>query len=119
MSHLRLCLDEDAMRRSLVLGLRARGIDVVTANLADMVNRPDEEHLATAASLGRVLYSYNTADYCVLHGQWMATEQIHAEIIVASQQRHAVGDEIRRLLHLCHANSPSRMQNRLEFLSAW
>ena len=119
MSHLRLYLDEDAMRKSLVLGLRARGIDVLTANEADMVNRPDEDHLTTATGLDRVLYSYNTADYCVIHGHWMARGQSHSGIIVAPQQRYSTGDEIRRLLHLCHANTPSRMKNSIEFLSAW
>jgi uncharacterized protein (DUF433 family) len=41
MSRVRLYLDEDAMRRSLVFGLRARGVDVLTAAEASMVNRAD------------------------------------------------------------------------------
>jgi hypothetical protein len=31
MSQIRLYLDEDAMRKSLVFGLRARNVDVLTA----------------------------------------------------------------------------------------
>ncbi len=48
MSHLRLYLDEDAMRRSLVFGLMARNVDVLTAADAEMINREDEDQLATA-----------------------------------------------------------------------
>jgi len=49
MSQVRLYLDEDAMRKSLVFGLRARKVDVVTASDAERINRSDEDHLANAA----------------------------------------------------------------------
>ena len=42
MSQVRLYLDEDAMRKALVFGLRARNVDVLTAAEANMINRPDE-----------------------------------------------------------------------------
>jgi hypothetical protein len=67
MSQIRLYLDEDTMRRSLVFGLRARSVDVLTASDAAMIHRPDDDHLATASALNRVLYTFNVADYCVLH----------------------------------------------------
>jgi len=46
MSQVRLYLDEDAMRRSLVFGLRARNLDVLPTSEAEMVNRVDQDHLA-------------------------------------------------------------------------
>jgi hypothetical protein len=66
-SQVRLYLDEDSMRRSLVFGLRARNVDVLTAAEADMINRQDEDHLAAASAAGRALFTYHTADYCALH----------------------------------------------------
>jgi hypothetical protein len=39
MSQARLYLDEDSMRRSLVFGLRARNVDVLTASEAEMIGR--------------------------------------------------------------------------------
>lgn len=66
MSQARLYLDEDSMRRSLVFGLRARNVDVLTALEAEMVNRGDQDHLAAATASGRVLYTFNVADYCIL-----------------------------------------------------
>ena len=85
MSQLRLYLDEDAMRRTLVFGLRARSVDIVTATDAQMVNRDDGDQLLVAASL---------------HRQWMAEARSHAGIIVAQQQRYPVGEEIKRIIRL-------------------
>ena len=82
MSQARLYLDEDSMRRSLVFGLRARGVDVLTALEAGMINRDDEEHLAAATAAGRALYTFNVADYCVLHQSWISRKRAHAGIIV-------------------------------------
>ena len=100
MSQVRLYLDEDAMRKALVFGLRARNVDVLTAAEAEMINRNDQDHLAAAAALGRVLYSFNVADYCILHQAWMAEEQFHAGIVVGQQQRFPTGEELRCLMRL-------------------
>ncbi len=51
------------MSHALVRGLRARGVDVVTALEEDMIERQDEEHLEFAAKMKRVLYSFNVADF--------------------------------------------------------
>ncbi len=90
-------LDEDAMRRSTVFGLRARNVDIQTASEAKMINRDDEDHLVFASASGRVLYTFNIADYCMLHQSWISQGRSHAGIIVAPQQRSAVGEELRRL----------------------
>jgi hypothetical protein len=66
-SQARLYIDEDAMRRSLVFALRARNVDVLTAAEDKMINRHDQDHLIVAAASGGVLYTFNVADYCVLH----------------------------------------------------
>jgi hypothetical protein len=119
MSRVRLYLDEDTMRRSLVFGLRARSVDVLTASEAEMINRADDAHLAAAARLDRVLYTYNTADFSGLHQNWTATRQAHSGIIVAVQQRYSVGEELRRLMRLIAGISAEQMRGRLEFLSNW
>jgi hypothetical protein len=118
-SQLRLYLDEDTMRRSLVFALRARNIDVLSAAEAEMINRSDEDHLVAASLSDRALVSYNVGDYCALHEQWMRTQRPHAGIIVAPQQRHSVGEELRRLTRVISAFTSDQMKNRLEFLSSW
>jgi len=82
MSQVRLYLDEDAMRKALVFGLRARNVDVLTASEAEMINRDDQDHLAAATS-GRVLYSFNVADYCILHQAWVSRKRFRAGIVAA------------------------------------
>jgi hypothetical protein len=119
MSQPRLYLDEDSMRRSLVFGLRARNVDVLTALEAEMINRADEDHLAAAAASGRVLYTFNVADYCILHQAWISQGRFHAGIVVAPQQRYSTGEEIRRLMRLAGSLTSEEMRNRIEFLSAW
>lgn len=107
------------MRRSLVFGLRARNVDVVTASDADMINRDDEDHLAHAAISGRVLYTFNVADYCALHQSWISRERFHSGIIVAPQQRYSIGEELRLLMRLIASVTAEEMRNRIEFLSSW
>lgn len=119
MSQVRLYPDEDAMRKALVFGLRARNVDILTAAEADMINRDDQDHLAVAATSGRVLYSYNVADYCILHQSWMSEKRFHAGIVLAPQQRYSGGEELRRLMRLVSTVSAEEMRNRIEFLSAW
>ncbi len=78
MSQLRLYLDEDSMRKSLVSGLRARSVDTLTASEAEMINRADEDHLRAASADGRMLYSYNLEDFCILHKAWVSQGILHA-----------------------------------------
>lgn len=119
MSRVRLYLDEDAMRRSLVFGLRARTVDVLTALDAEMINHDDEAHLVTASSSGRAVYTYNAADFCLLHQRWIAEGRAHAGIIIGVQQRYRSGEELRRLMRLVSSVTAEQMRNRLEFLSSW
>lgn len=119
MSAIRLYLDEDSMRRLLAFGLRARGVDVLTAAEAGMINRPDEDQLDFAANSARALYTYNVADYCLLHQEWMADQRFHAGIVASTQQRYVVGEELRHLVRLISEVTAEEMRNRVEFLSSW
>lgn len=116
---IRLYVDEDAMDKHLVQALRARGIDVITALEANMIERSDEEHLDYATSQGRVLYSFNVADFYRLHRSYLAQGKPHAGIILAQQQHYSVGEQMRRLLRLIAVKSADMMKNSVEFLGAW
>ena len=52
---IRLYLEEDSMRHALVRALRSRGVDVLTALEAGMIDRVDERHLEYATAQGRAL----------------------------------------------------------------
>jgi predicted nuclease of predicted toxin-antitoxin system len=116
---LQLYLDEDAMDDALVKALRVRGVDVLTAFEAGMIERSDEEHLDYATSQGRVLYTFNLADFCRIHAAYQSSPRPHAGIIVGRQKQYSVGEQMRRLLKVIDARSPEQMANHLEFLSAW
>jgi predicted nuclease of predicted toxin-antitoxin system len=116
---IRLYLDEDSMRRSLVRALRARGIDVVTALDAGMIQQEDREHLAYASEHGRVLCTFNVAGFYRLHRDYLTQGKRHAGIILMQQQRSSVGEQLRRLLRLIASKSAEEMEDWVEFLSAW
>jgi len=116
---IRLYIDEDAMDKDLVQALRARGIDVMTAFEAGMIERPDEAHLEYATKEGRVLYSFNVGDFHRLHGAYLAQGKSHAGIILARQQDYSMSKQMRRLLKLIATTSADDMKNQVEFLSAW
>ncbi|MBM3239910.1 hypothetical protein FJZ31_26800 [Candidatus Poribacteria bacterium] len=69
---IRLYFDEDSMRHALVEALRMRGIDVLTALEAGMIERDDSEHLDYATEHGRVLYSFNIGDFYRLHTEYLS-----------------------------------------------
>ncbi len=112
-----LYLDEDAQRTSLVRALRARQIDVLTANEAGLVGVPDGEQLVFAAAHNRTIFTFNRGDFVRLHTEYLRDGRDHAGIIVSDQLE--VGLVIRRLLKLLDARSAKQMKNWLEFLGNW
>ena len=107
------------MDSDLVRGLRSRGIDLLTALDAGMIRRADEEHLSLATARGRVLYSFNVADFHEIHTAWTAQGRPHSGTILAQQKRYSIGEQIRRLVHLIGSLTAEAMRNREEFLSRW
>jgi hypothetical protein len=66
-----------------------------------------------------VLYSFNIADYSVLHSLWLANGQTHSGIVLARQRAYSGGEQLRRLLRLTNQRSAAEMVGRLEHLSSW
>lgn len=116
---LRLYMDEDSIDQALIRGLRSRGVDVLTADEAGMMERKDPEHLAYAAAERRVLCTFNVGDFWTLHGEYLAHGRSHSGMVLMPQQRYGVGEQLRRLLRLAVTLSPDAMVDRAEFLSAW
>lgn len=85
MTAIRLYIDEDSMDRGLVQALRARDVDVITVQETGTEGQIDESQLNLATSQNRVLYSYNIADFCQLHTEFLAEGRNHAGIALLSQ----------------------------------
>ena len=116
---IRLYFDEDSMDRNLMLALRARGVDIVTALEVNMIHREDREHLDFATREGRVLYSFNVGDFMRLHSEYLQSGKHHAGIVLARQQHYSIGGVMRRLLELIATRSAEEMMDNVEFLSRW
>ena len=114
---IRLYLDEDTINRALIAGLRARNVDVLTAQEAGKIGTSDEAQLAFATAEQRTIFTFNTRDFVQLHGEWVERAQEHLGIVVSDQLQ--VGVVLRRLLKLHDGRSTEDMRNWLEFLSSW
>lgn len=75
---IRLYIDEDAMARALVQGLRARGVDVTTVIDEGMNERDDNAQLQRATQQRRVIYTFNVGHFCKLHRDHLAAGKSHA-----------------------------------------
>ncbi|UBF28056.1 DUF5615 family PIN-like protein [Kovacikia minuta CCNUW1] len=117
MSQIRLYLDEDAQRGSLVVALRNSSIDVITVSEAGRLGYPDDQQLLWASEQGRSLYSFNVKDFSRLHNHLLAEENTHPGIIVVPRQRYSVGDQLRGLLTLMATKSAEDMVTQLVYLS--
>lgn len=113
----RFYLDEDTISRALMNALRARNVDILSAHEAGKISVPDGQHLEYATSLNRVIFTFNTRDFALLHKQWAIAERHHAGIVVSDQGQ--VGQLARRLLKLADTLSAEEMQDRLELLGSW
>lgn len=107
------------MDHTLVRALRSRGVDVLTAFEAGMIERPDPEHLHFASRAGRVLCTCNVSDFYALHQSITAAGTSHAGLILMPQQRYSLGEQLRRLLRIISTITPENMVDRAELLSAW
>ena len=117
MSQMRLYLDEDAQRGSLVAALRNSKVDVMTVSEVGRRGYSDDQQLLWATEQERVLYSFNVKDFSRLHNRLLTEENTHAGIIVVPRQRYSVGEQLRGLLKLTAARSAEDMIAQLVYLS--
>ena len=82
---IRLYLDEDTINRALLGGLRARNVDVLTAQEASRIGMSDEAQLAFATAEQRTIFTFNTRDFVQLHGEWVEKAQEHSGIVISDQ----------------------------------
>jgi hypothetical protein len=113
---MRLYIDEDALARALVNGLRARGFEILTVLEAGMKGRDDPAQLAYAIQQGRVVYTFNVGHFCRLHTEYLVQGKTHTGIIVVPRQKYSIGEQIRKLASFISSSSAEEMENKLHFL---
>ena len=116
MSAVRLYLDEDASEEAVVLGLRARGIDVKTTAEVGRLGTTDAGQLAFAAQEDRTIYTFNVRDFARLHREYVESGRQHSGIVVLPDQQCSVGQKIRRLARFVQSVTAEDMANRMAYL---
>jgi predicted nuclease of predicted toxin-antitoxin system len=96
-------------------GLRQRGVDVLPAHEDGAAQLDDEELLARATQLGRVLFSQDE-DLLTLTHRWLQTGRVFAGLVYAHQLGVTIGQAIRDLELMAYALDPEDMRNRITFI---
>jgi hypothetical protein len=109
-----LYMDEH-VPRAVTIGLRLRGVDVLTAQEDERQKTPDHLLLDRAAELGRVLFSQDE-DFLIEARRRQAEGVPFAGVIYAHQLRITIGVCVRDLELLAKASDPSDLTNRVEYL---
>ena|SRR5712691_5334960 len=102
------------VRAAIAVGLRSRGVDVVTVQERGLCGTDDNSLLAMATSEGRLMVTEDK-DFHNYHGQWMTAGRTHAGIAFM-RPRLSIGEAIRRILHYAGSTSAADAANVLKYL---
>ena len=111
---LRLYMDVH-VRKAVTVGLRNRGVDVLTAQEDGTARLPDPDLLDRATALGRVLFTQD--DDLLAEANRRQRERVSfAGVLYAHQLRITVGQCIAELECIAHAGESSDLVDRVEYL---
>lgn len=82
---LRYQLDED-LSYAVAQGLRRHDVDAASVHELGRTGLPNELQLRLAADMGRVLVTYNRAEYQILDAEWRLRGQNHAGILWCTER---------------------------------
>ena len=109
MARVRFFTDEQ-VPKAVIMGLRRRGVDVLTVPEAGTLGASDGEQLRRARDEGRVIFTQDD-DFLRL----AATDSSHAGVVYATQER-PIGQIIRGLMLIHGVLEAEEMAGRVEFL---
>ncbi|MCP3957070.1 MAG: hypothetical protein GY719_04395 [bacterium] len=102
-----LYMDEN-VNRAITVGLRQRGVDVVTAQEDWRAGAPDDEILSRSTELGRALFSQDD-DLLRVAKQCQVEGIPFSGVIYAHQLRITIGESIRDLELVAEAGQPQEL----------
>jgi len=111
---LRLYFDHH-VPRAIAVGVRQRGIDVLTTEADGTADRDDEFLLQRATELGRVVFTQDR-DFLVLAADWQRARREFPGMVYAHQLRITIGAAIHDLVLIASLMNPDDIRNRVEFL---
>lgn len=109
----KLYLDEN-VPEAIAAALRLRGYDVITTKDAGRKAASDLDQLRYSSLQKRVLFTFNVADFAVLHDEFTAKGHDHSGIILSRQM--PVGIIVKRLLKLLSRLTIIEIENSVIWL---
>jgi predicted nuclease of predicted toxin-antitoxin system len=101
--------------RAVTIGLRLRGIDVLTAQEDGAAEMDDRSLLQRATDLGRILVSQDV-DLLVEGARLRESGGVFCGIVYAHQLRITIGQMVADLALIAEATSSEEWHGRIEFL---
>lgn len=101
---------DEHVSKAVIMGLRRRGVDVLTVPDADLMGAPDEAHLRKAREEGRVIFTQDD-DFLKL-----AAEGMKNSGIVYATQATPIGEIIYGLMLIFQVLEAEEMVGHIEFL---
>jgi predicted nuclease of predicted toxin-antitoxin system len=100
---------------AITVGLRQRGVDVLTAQEDGGRRLPDDQLLDRSTALGRVLFTWDD-DLLREATERQRHGMVFAGIVYGHQQNVTIGQCVRDLELLATVNEPEDCANRVEYL---
>jgi hypothetical protein len=100
---------------AITAGLRARGVDVLTADEDGYAQEDDGVILRRATSLGRVVFTQDD-DFLALAHEWLGAGKEFAGVAYAHQLNITIGQAINDLEVIAKVLEPEEMRNQIQFL---
>lgn len=98
------------VKRAVTEGLRRRGVEVLTAQEADMQLAEDIEHIEYARRGGWIIFT-NDVDFLRLHASGVE----HGGVAYCHQQT-SIGQMIQGLMLIFQVLETEKMKNRVEYI---
>ena len=112
----RLHLDADISMRALQTALVARGHDVTrTPNEWMPLDATDETQLLRSTAQGRIIITFNIADFVALAAQYPE----HAGIVLAAQRSWTLSSLIEALDRLLSTTTATDWSGQIRWLNEW
>ncbi len=101
--------------KAIAVGVRERGVDVLTADEDGKADWEDVLLLQRATELGRVIFTQDS-DFLVLAAVWQTGRRDFAGLVYAHQLRVTIGGAIKDLVLIASLMRLEEMRNRVAFL---
>lgn len=101
---------DENIERSVIEGLRRRGIEVISADELGFYGKPDEFHVRKASEMKAVILTHDN-DFLI-----MADRFDHSGIIFSHSKNVSIGQCIRGVELIVNVLTNKDMRNHIEFL---